>query len=126
MSFPFPGKVAVFTVGATAKSLDKFEVSVDGAPIDWTNFNSGGWQALTGGVKKAKISASGPYDGKASASAAGDVAGTVITFIADFGSSGPALTISALLSKFSMSTDVNGIAQCNYEADSTGVPTIVY
>lgn len=126
MAYPFAGKSASITVGGTAKPLDKFEVSIDGAPIDYTNFTSSGWQLLTGGVKKAKISASGPYNGIASAGSAGDVAGTSVAFVLDFGSSGPSLTITALLSKINASTDVNGIAQISYEADSTGAPTITY
>lgn len=126
MAYPYPGKNASITVGGTAKPLDTFEVSIDGAPIDYTNFTSGGWQALTSGVKSAKITASGPYNGIASAGAAGDVAGTSVTFVCDCGDDSPVLTIAAFLTKVSISTEVRGVAQINYEADSTGVPTLTY
>ncbi len=126
MSFPFPGKSASLTVGGTAKPLDKVDFAVDGKPIDFTNFTSSGWQEVTGGVKSVKITASGPYNGLASAGSAGDPTGTSIAFVFAFGGTGPTLTITALLSKFTASTDINGVGQCSYEADSTGVPTLAY
>jgi len=126
MAYPFTGKDASITVGGTAKPLDTFEVSVDGGPIDYTNFTSLGWQALIGGIKGAKITASGPYNGIASGAAAGDLAGTLVAFVVSFGGTGPTLTFTALLSKVSVSTNVRGVAQINYEADSAAVPTLTY
>ncbi len=126
MAFPFPGKSAALSIGGTAKPLDKFDIAVDGKPIEYTNFTSAGWQEIVGGIKSAKITASGPYNGIASGASAGDLTGTAVDFIPNFGSSGPTFTIHALISKFTASTDVNGVGQCSIEADSTGAQTMTY
>ena len=55
MAFPFPGKAASLSVGGTAKPLDKFDVVVDGNPVEFSNFTSAGWKEFIGGLKGAKI-----------------------------------------------------------------------
>lgn len=122
----YPGNAASITIAATAKPLDQFEVSINGEPVDTTNFTSGGWAENWLGIKDAEITFSGPYNGVTSGATASDAVGTSVTFVLAFGGGGPSLTIPARLANAKLSTDVKGVAKISGTAKSNGVPTLTY
>lgn len=123
----YAGKSSTISIAGTSKPLDTMEISIDGEPVDVTNFTSSGWQELLtgGGIRSADITASGPYNGIASGASASDPVTSNVAFILTF-AAGPALTVTAQLISVKPSVNVRGAAQVTYTARSTGVPTLSY
>lgn len=124
----YVGRSASMSIAGTAKPIDTVEFSINGEMVDVTNFTSSGWQELESGIKKATITASGPYNSIGSGIAQSDFVGASATMAFDIDSAGAiaALSITGRVSDFKISTDVRGAARANYTIESTGAPTLVY
>lgn len=125
----FPGRAATLTIGGTAKPVDTVEFSVNGEPVDVTNFTSTGWQENELGIKSVKMTISGPYNGLGSGGSASDFVGSAATIVFDCdgaGSGTAALTVAGRIIDAKISTSVRGAAQIAYQFESNGTPTLTY
>lgn len=124
----FVGREATMSIAGTAKPIDTVEFSVNGEMVDVTNFTSTGWQENLLGIKKATITASGPYNSIGSGAAQSDFVGASATMAFDIDGAGAtaSLSITGRVSDFKVSTDVRGAARANYTIESTGAPTLLY
>ena len=120
----YPGRAASILIDAVAKPIDTLEFKPMADAVDTTNFTSSGWETNEMGVKHVEITASGPYNGLSTSSAASDSVGTSVAFV--FNAGDGTKTVTARLTEVPIVSEVRGVARISYKATSNGTPTIVY
>lgn len=111
----FPGKSGNVSVNGTLQPLTDWSVDGKTDPIDVTNFLSLGAQENEAGISSLDISASGPYDGGASAQP-----GALVQFVLSCGPAGPNFTVTARVQSIKIDQNVKDVAKISYSAASTG------
>jgi hypothetical protein len=113
----FAGKSGTITIGGTARPLTDWSIDVKTDSLDVTNFTSGGWQELLGGIYSIDISASGPYNGTS-----GVTQGTAVALVLDVdgAGAGPSFSGNALVTSVKIDQSVKDVAKISYSASSSG------
>lgn len=114
----YAGKDGSVTVGAATWKLSEWTLDIETDILDTTNFESGGKRENIEGLTKATITGKGPYDAGAMALTSGAsvewvlTVGGLITF-----------TVTARTGKMKVSTNVEGKAELEVNAESNGTFT---
>lgn len=115
----YAGKGASVSIGATsAWTAKEWQLEIDTDAVDTTNMTSQGFRENISGLTKAQITVRGPYF----AGGSPITSGTVYTFGLNVGG-GIGFSVPGRVTKLRPSTDVEGVAQLEVSAESTGVFT---
>lgn len=114
----YVGKSGTITIGGTSRPLTDWSIDVKTDALDVTNFTSGGWQEVLGGIFSIDISCSGPYNGTS-----GVTQGTLAAFVLDvdaIGTGGPSFSGNGLVTSVKIDHSVKDVAKISISATSSG------
>lgn len=117
----FSGKNGYFIANGITYPMEEWSLDIEVEEVEVTNFMSGGFKSLLGGIAGGSVSASGPYGG--TSPLAETLTGTVVSFT--FGlSAGAAFTYPVLITGISFGQNVKEKATLEISGSLTNAPAI--